>query len=78
MEIRIRIPTRFSAIKYLIRNPKSFIIGKYGYKEWVEQHQLYLNETSKNIRLEEKLRKKNEQLKERGLELSRLKKMSTD
>jgi hypothetical protein len=40
MEIRIRLPDTLASWKYMLRHPKSFIIGRYGYKSFIKQRDI--------------------------------------
>lgn len=37
MELRIHIPESWPAWRYCFKNPRYFLIGKYGFKEWREE-----------------------------------------
>ena len=70
MEIRIWLPENWAALRYMIKHPRSFVIGVYGEKRWQETHRQYLAERSKVLALEDQMRLKNQKLKTLGKELS--------
>lgn len=70
MEIRIWIPESWSALRYMIRHPKSWIIGAYGFERWQEEHQRFMSEQSKRRKLEDKIKLQGKKLAEVSKELS--------
>lgn len=73
MEIRIRLPDTLAGWRYLIRHPKYFIIGRYGYKEFIRQRKMMLDAIHQRNDIEEKYRKTVDDLIEVRKELSSLK-----
>jgi hypothetical protein len=70
MEIRIWLPESWSAFWYMIRHPRSWVIGRYGFDRWTEEHQHRLAEITKRRDAEDKLQAANQKLAELGRELS--------
>lgn len=73
MEIRIWLPESWSAVKYMLRHPRSFVIGGYGYQRWLLEHQEAIEWRSKAMEYKDQLAEKNERLRELGKQLSELK-----
>lgn len=73
MEIRIWLPESWSAVKYMLRHPRSFVIGGYGYQRWLLEHQEAMELRSEVNSLKAQLDEKNERLKELGKQLSEFK-----
>lgn len=80
MEIRIRIPDSLSSLRYLLRNPKSFIKGIYTFDDYIREYRkrMFLEanlqtEISKHQITRNKLIEANKelsQLKRKGREIS--------
>jgi hypothetical protein len=73
MELRIRIPDSFSSLRHMIQNPKSFLIGKYGFAEFIEERNRSMKFLSEKIKFEIKYRETLAHLIEARKELSILK-----
>ncbi len=43
MEIRIRIPDTLAGWRYILRHPRSLVVGRYGYKEFIRQRDIMMN-----------------------------------
>jgi hypothetical protein len=73
MEVRIWIPDTLAGWRYCIRNPLSFIIGRYGYDKFIKQRDIMTAAQRRARRAEEKLAETNAKLIEVRKELSALK-----
>ena len=73
MEIRIWLPESWSAVKYMLRHPCSFVIGTYGFHRWELEHQDMMAWRSKALEYQGQLAEKNDRLRELGKQLSELK-----
>jgi hypothetical protein len=73
MELRIRIPDSFSSLRYMIQNPKSFLIGKYGFAEFIEEQNRSMKLLAEKNKFEIKYRQTVADLIEVRKELSILK-----
>lgn len=78
MEIRIWLPESWSAFRYMVRHPRSWIIGAYGFDRWNEEHQRFMRERSQRQAAERKLDTANQKLKKLGKELSEYKRSNTE
>ena len=56
MEIRLHLPDTIAGWRYCLRNPRSFITGTYGYKQFIEQRDIMLKAISQRNEWEIKYR----------------------
>lgn len=68
--IRVWVPDTWVGWKYCFQHPKSFIIGVYGFRRFIEQRDAILEQRSEITHLREKLRAANEKMRELGMQLS--------
>lgn len=73
MEIRIHVPDTLAGWRYCLRHPRSFIIGRYGYKTFIRQRDIMMNAVKQRNDWELKYRKTLADLIEVRKELSDLK-----
>ena len=73
MEIRLRMPDTLAGWRYCLRHPRSFIIGRYGYKKFIRQRDIMMAAINKRDEMEEKYIKTRNELIEVRKELSKLK-----
>lgn len=73
MEIRIWLPDTLAGWRYCLRHPKSFIIGRYGFKAFIRQRDMILSLAKQRNDLQEKVVKITTELIEVRKELSALK-----
>jgi len=73
MEIRINLPDSLPAFKYIVKNPRSLLIGKYGFNEWLNMRNAYLEEKRRHRILLDKYQKLSKRTAHISKELSALK-----
>jgi hypothetical protein len=73
MEIRIWLPDTLAGWRYCIKNPRSFIIGRYSYAKFIKQRDIMMAAQRRANRAEEKLAHANAKLIAARKELSALK-----
>jgi hypothetical protein len=73
MEIRIWLPDTLAGWRYCVRHPRSFIVGRYGYKAFIRQRDIMMNAIKQRNDIELKYRKTLADLIEVRKELSELK-----
>lgn len=73
MEIRLWIPFNLSGWKYCLKHPKSFVIGIYSYKRFLEQRNLILAQRKQIEELKDKVSFLTTKTKDLGIELSKQK-----
>lgn len=76
-EIRLWFPESLSALKYMLRNPKSFVIGTYTYNRFLKQRDVILDYQRKHIKLTEEMNAMRTKLIDSNKELSALKRKLT-
>jgi hypothetical protein len=73
MEIRIWLPDTLAGWRYCLRHPRSFIIGRYGFKTFIRQRDIMMSAIKQRNDWELKYRKTLSDLIEVRKELSELK-----
>jgi hypothetical protein len=73
MEIRIHVPDTLAGWRYCLRHPRSFIIGRYGFKTFIRQRDIMMSAIKQRNDWELKYRKTLSDLIEVRKELSELK-----
>jgi hypothetical protein len=73
MEIRIRLPDTLAGWRYCLRHPRSFVVGRYGYEEFIRQRDIMMSSIRKRNEWEMKYRQTLNDLIDVRKELSALK-----
>jgi hypothetical protein len=76
-EIRIHIPDTLAGLRYCLRHPKAFLIGRYGYRKFIKQRDIMFAAIRRADEAEQKLKVISAKLKDTSIELSKLKRQSS-
>ncbi len=70
---RLWVPTTWAGWRYTVKNPKSFVIGVYGFRRFIQDRDEIMALRADKEKLERQIAVKNGRLKTLGKELSELK-----